>query len=88
VFHVAGVGSARPPALGDQQPVRVGTFQRPQQIGGAAFFDARPLPRLRSTSGVTPRQSVAAFRAGFPDALFTVEDVIGEGDRVAVRYKG
>ncbi len=38
-------------------------------------------------SGVTPRQSVAAFRAGFPDAAFTVEDVIGEGDRVAVRYR-
>lgn len=38
-------------------------------------------------SGITPRQSVTVFRAAFPDARFTVEDVIGESDRVAVRYR-
>src|SRR5689334_4975105 len=37
-------------------------------------------------SGVTPRQSIAAFRAGFPDAQVMVEDIIGEDDKAVVRY--
>ena len=37
-------------------------------------------------SGITPLQSIGAFRAGFPEARFIVEDVIAEGDRVVVRY--
>jgi steroid delta-isomerase-like uncharacterized protein len=37
-------------------------------------------------SGITPLQSISAFRAGFPEARFIVEDVIAEGDRVVVRY--
>jgi len=35
---------------------------------------------------VTPLQSIGAFRAGFPEARFIVEDVIGEGEKVVVRY--
>jgi steroid delta-isomerase-like uncharacterized protein len=31
--------------------------------------------------------NVTALRAGFPDVRFTVEDVVAEGDRVAVRWK-
>jgi predicted ester cyclase len=30
--------------------------------------------------------NVAALRAGFPDIRFTIEDVVAEGDRVAVRW--
>ena len=37
-------------------------------------------------SGLTPRMSISAFRGAFPDARFTVEDVIEERDRVVVRY--
>jgi hypothetical protein len=37
-------------------------------------------------SGVTPVQSIAAFRAGFPDLEATVEDVIAEGDKTVVRW--
>jgi predicted ester cyclase len=37
-------------------------------------------------SGVTPRQSISAFRAGFPDLRVAVEDVIAEGDKAVVRY--
>ena len=32
------------------------------------------------------KQYVAAFRAGFPDLHFTVEDQIAEGDMVATRW--
>ena len=31
------------------------------------------------------KQRLAAFRAGFPDAALTLEDVLAEGDRVAFR---
>jgi ketosteroid isomerase-like protein len=37
--------------------------------------------------GVTPPESIGMFRAGFPDAVFTVEDVLADDDRVAVRYR-
>ena len=31
--------------------------------------------------GITPIQSIAAFRAGFPDVTFTVEDQMADGIR-------
>lgn len=37
-------------------------------------------------AGVTPRQSIGAFRAGFPDVEVTVEDVLAEGEKAVVRY--
>jgi predicted ester cyclase len=37
-------------------------------------------------SGITPLQSIGAFRAGFPEARFVVEDVVAEEDQVVVRY--
>jgi predicted ester cyclase len=32
-------------------------------------------------------QGVVALRAGFPDVRFEIEDLFGEGDRVAVRWR-
>lgn len=32
-------------------------------------------------------QGVEALRAGFPDVRFEIEDLFGEGDRVAVRWR-
>jgi hypothetical protein len=37
-------------------------------------------------SGVTAAQSISAFLAGFPDAHFTVQDQIEEGDKVVTRW--
>ena len=37
-------------------------------------------------SGVTPLQSLAAFRVGFPDTHVSVERVVAEGDMVVVRW--
>jgi steroid delta-isomerase-like uncharacterized protein len=34
------------------------------------------------------REFYQPFRAAFPDLKFTVEDVVGEGDRIAVRVSG
>jgi predicted ester cyclase len=36
--------------------------------------------------GITPQQGIGAFRAGFPDARFKVEDIVAEGEKVVVRY--
>ena len=40
---------------------------------------------LRGTEG--PKRAAESFRAGFPDFRMSVEDVICEGDKVAVRVK-
>ena len=34
------------------------------------------------------KQFFAAFGAAFPDAHFAIEDLFGEGDRVAMRFRG
>ncbi|HEY0789054.1 MAG TPA: ester cyclase [Thermoanaerobaculia bacterium] len=46
------------------------TYEAPDGAKGAAAF----------------RANVAELRAGFPDIRFTIEDLIAEGDRVAVRW--
>jgi predicted ester cyclase len=42
-----------------------------------------PIPSARP-AGV--KAEVAALRVAFPDAMVTIEDMISEGDRVAVRF--
>ena len=37
-------------------------------------------------AGVTPGQSIAAFRSGFPGITFTVEDQMEDGDKVVTRW--
>src|SRR5664279_3764770 len=57
--------------------------------GNYALFDELTVPGYADhnlPSGVTPLQSIGAFRAGFPEARFIVEDVIAEGEKVVVRY--
>ena len=36
---------------------------------------------------MTPAQGIAAFRAGFPDVVFKVEDQVAEGDKVVTRWR-
>ena len=45
-------------------------------------FPGRPGPTDREGF----LQSLAPFRAGFPDIRFTIEDLVAEGDRVAARF--
>jgi predicted ester cyclase len=44
----------------------------------------------RDVSGAQALQSTSAFFAAFPDITFTIEDMVAEGDKVAVRvnWKG
>lgn len=41
-------------------------------------------PGLQGRQGI--RESVAAFRAAFPDLRFSIEDQVAEGDQVVIRY--
>lgn len=63
-----------------------------EEILGKGNFDL--LPELTTPeyidhslpSGVTPLQSLAGFRAGFPDTRVSVESLVGEGEMVVVRW--
>lgn len=41
----------------------------------------------RQTDGGALRELVDGYRSGFPDLQFDVEDLVGEGDRVAARLR-
>ena len=48
------------------------------------FVDHQPFPgQAPGLAGL--KQSLGAFRAAFPDLEYTIEDLIAEGDKVAVR---
>ncbi|PLS83829.1 MAG: ester cyclase [Actinobacteria bacterium] len=49
------------------------------------YVDHNPLPgQVEGPEGY--KQSVGAIRDAFPDLHLTLEDILGEGDRVAFRY--
>ncbi|SRR5712691_10090586 len=62
--------------------------------GDVGLLDQLHTPGFRDRTGlpgVTPdtagmKQFILRFRAGFPDAVFTIEDVVAAGDRVAGRW--
>jgi steroid delta-isomerase-like uncharacterized protein len=43
-----------------------------------------PVGEFKGPEGV--KQMVQTFRVAFPDGTFTIDDMVGEGDKVAVRY--
>jgi steroid delta-isomerase-like uncharacterized protein len=43
-----------------------------------------PAGELKGPEGM--KQMVQTFRTAFPDGTFTIDDMVGEGDQVAVRY--
>lgn len=62
--------------------------------GDADLLDDLHTPGFRDRTGlpgVAPdtagmKQFILGFRAGFPDAVFTIEDMVAEDDRVAGRW--
>lgn len=64
-----------------------GGLDRYGEILPPAYVDRNPLPG--QASGIKGLiEALAGFRAAFPDIRFTIEDILAEGDRVAVRTTG
>ena len=68
-------------------------FERVYNEGDIAFLDELTAPQFVSHDRGNPtndrdgvKQIVRAIKAAFPDVVFTADDVIGEGDRVAARF--
>ena len=68
-------------------------FERVYNQGDIAFLDELTSPEFVSHDRGNPtndregvKQIVGAIKAAFPDVVFTADDVIGEGDRVAARF--
>lgn len=54
------------------------------EILAAAYIDHTHPDQAPGPESV--KQEVTAFRAGFPDARITIEQMIGEGDTIAFRF--
>jgi steroid delta-isomerase-like uncharacterized protein len=68
-------------------------FERVYNQGDLAFLDELTAPEFVSHDRGNPtndregvKEIVAAIKTAFPDVVFTADDVIGEGDRVAARF--
>jgi len=44
-----------------------------------------PVGEFKGPEGM--KQMVQAFKVAFPDGTFTIDDMVGEGEQVAVRYR-
>ena len=62
-----------------------GNLHRLDELFAPDFVRHDPGRELRGLE--QNRQFIASLRTAFPDARFTVEDQIAEGDKVAVRYR-
>jgi len=62
-----------------------GDLERIEELFAADFVRHDPGREIRGPE--ENRQFIKGFRAAFPDVHFTVLDQIGEGDKVAVRYR-
>jgi predicted ester cyclase len=63
-----------------QDVLGAGRFELLPELVTADYAD-RSLP-----SGITPRQAIESFRAGFPDATVTIDSQVEEGDTVVTRW--
>lgn len=83
---------------GDAMDARVefirATFEEAWSRGRSAFLEDEVGDVLfhhggerRLVNGRELRSVIESWRAGFPDLEFTVEDLIGQGERVAVRAR-
>ena len=63
-----------------QDVLGAGRFELLSELVTDDFAD-RSLP-----SGITPRQAIETFRAGFPDAAVAIDSQVEEGDTVVTRW--
>ena len=63
--------------------------EEPWNQGNVAVLDELCAPNfhLEGLGGVEAfKEAITAFRTGFPDLHFTIEEIIAEGDKVAYRW--
>jgi predicted ester cyclase len=56
------------------------------EICSEDFVGHDPLSGDQGLSAV--KESITAYRDAFPDLTFTVEEVVAQGDKVAIRWRG
>jgi predicted ester cyclase len=56
------------------------------EICAEGFVDHDPLMGDQDTEGV--KQSIAGYRAAFPDLTLTIEDIMVADDKVVMRWRG
>jgi steroid delta-isomerase-like uncharacterized protein len=65
--------------------INEGNFELAESLIASDFVDHNPLPGLPPTKEGF-KQSFMVFRNAFPDLKYTIDDIIAEDDRVAVRF--
>jgi steroid delta-isomerase-like uncharacterized protein len=64
-----------------------GRVELADEIIAADFVDQGAAPGLPSTGPESFKQTLQVFRTAFPDMHATIEDMIAEGDKVAMRCR-
>lgn len=61
-----------------------GNLAAVDELTAADFVDQGLLPPVHGLEAL--KQYVGMYRAAFPDAHFTIEDMIADGDKIVVRF--
>lgn len=70
-----------------EEVVNRGNYDLIPDLFSASYLD-HSLPPGAAPGLDSVRQVQSMFRAAFPDVHFTIEDMVGEGDKVATRVTG
>ena len=68
----------------DEQVYSKGNLEAIDELVAPDFRHHAPFPTPQGREGF--KQFIAGFRQAFPDAVSTTEDLVVEGDKIAVRY--
>ena len=68
-----------------QEVINEGNIDLTDEFFSEDFVEHEHFPGLPTEGPEAPKAAFAMFRAAFPDLQITPDDMIGEGDKVAVR---
>jgi steroid delta-isomerase-like uncharacterized protein len=63
-----------------------GDFPKISELVAPNFIEHEHVPGTKAAGGDTLREFTSMMRSAFPDARFTADDMIAEGDKVAARF--